>query len=516
MPERRSDRRLWSVWWWWWCSGRSEMWSERRRAPNVAIDMAQHSMHPVQRHLWDSIYPNAQPNPPRIPLCARAPKVHVCNLSSSWNADLLQFMEKRRGKANCDYARSPCVETTHSGTGKMTDYSLLRQYAAEVPILAKLLMMPHAAPPNEADLFVVPWFASTELYADSNHWNRNNRRANAKVHELLPLLTHFYGSYRSRHLFLATRDAEYVIPTLRALVNESGAMLLHYGPTSPNIRGEITVPANAAGFGAPLLPPPPIRYNLFSMMNPKINKRRQRIGEELLRLNRSVPIQYHPFGNHHHMSSLSPQAAFAMMRETAVCPIAQGDLPYQHRLYDVLVAGCVPLFFRCNASDGLPEGVRRPGLSLRARSDRHTRGADGCPPLSSALAADQGHACETWSWDPRTRSSWWHGGKAENAHACVHSALPFPSTVPWRDISVRLDASLLRATRPGQLAAAIRPLIHDQGSSGVKVSEEVRCARERLRSVRRYFVYDWSGTTFDAFSALMVEICSKLSDESIG
>ena len=381
----------------------------------------------------------------------------------------------------------------------MTDYSLLRQYAAEVPILAKLLLLPHAAHPSEADLFVVPWFASTELYVRSNHWNRRNKRANARVAELVPLLTHFRAAPR-RHLFLATRDAEYVIPALRDLVNASGAMLLHYGPTSPTVRGEITIPANAAGFGAPLTPPPPIRHRLFAMMNPRINPIRQRIGEELVRLNESVPIEYHPFGNHHHMSSLSPQAAFETMRETALCPIAQGDLPYQHRLYDVLVAGCVPLFLQYDATDGLPAGVRPPALQPGRRGE-----VTGCaaPPPPPARRA---HACEAWSWEPRTQSSFWHGGGLENAHACVASALPFPSSVPWRAVSVRLDAARLQ--RHGELAAGLRALL--QGPHGV--AEEVRCARERLRSVRKLFVYDWSGASFDAFSALTVELCRLLED----
>ena len=64
---------------------------------------------------------------------------------------------------------------------------------------------------------------------------------------------------------------------------------------------------------------------------------------------------------------------------------------------------------------------------------------------------------------------------------------------------MRLNASLLR--HPGQLATGIAGLI-----AGESVAKEVSCARQRLRNARHYFVYDWTGATFDAFSALMVEV----------
>ena len=70
------------------------------------------AMHPVQRELWSRIYPNAQPAPPeQLPQCAKELKVWVYNLSAAWNSELLDTMERRRGRANCDYARSPCIET---------------------------------------------------------------------------------------------------------------------------------------------------------------------------------------------------------------------------------------------------------------------------------------------------------------------------------------------------------------------------------------------------------------------
>ena len=42
-------------------------------------------------------------------------------------------------------------------------------------------------------------------------------------------------------------------------------------------------------------------------------------------------------------------------------------------------------------------------------------------------------------------------------------------------------------------------------------ASEVLCARKRLQLLRQLFVYDWTGASFDAFSALLVEICGKLA-----
>ena len=122
--------------------------------------------------LWEELFPKAT-RPDKLlhlPRCAQKLKVFTYNLSfpsiefenrtvPSSQSLLLQMMEHHRGSANCDWARSPCVETTSSNTGKGDDYSNLRQYAAEVPLLAKLLSLPQTRQAEEADLFVVPYFA---------------------------------------------------------------------------------------------------------------------------------------------------------------------------------------------------------------------------------------------------------------------------------------------------------------------------------------------------------------------
>lgn len=91
-------------------------------------DRADMFLSPLARELWGRIYPNAPvARPQRLPPCVQRLRVFFYNLTDEFHASLLHAMERERGLANCDYARSPCVETTHSGSGKDWDYSNLRQ-----------------------------------------------------------------------------------------------------------------------------------------------------------------------------------------------------------------------------------------------------------------------------------------------------------------------------------------------------------------------------------------------------
>ena len=116
--------------------------------------------------LWHALYPTEQPRQLwRLPACARSLRVFIYDLPADFHHALLAKMEQRRSTSSCDYARSDCWERTRSKPRPdQWDYSSLRQYSAEVPILAKFLQMPLlTADPRSADLLVVPWFGSTEL-----------------------------------------------------------------------------------------------------------------------------------------------------------------------------------------------------------------------------------------------------------------------------------------------------------------------------------------------------------------
>eukprot|EP00966_Prymnesium_polylepis_P286717 6622715-Prymnesium_polylepis.1 len=163
--------------------------------------------------LWPQIYPNARPAPPlQLPRCAQRLRVFVYELPRPFHAGLLDEAERSRGRANCDFARSPCVETRREPT-----YSSLRQYEAEVPLLAKLLLLPRASRAEDADVIVVPWLASTELTAEGRPWYPKNPVAVARFQAMRAQLNHFDGPLRARHLFLSSRDWTFTVVPLREL-----------------------------------------------------------------------------------------------------------------------------------------------------------------------------------------------------------------------------------------------------------------------------------------------------------
>ena len=356
------------------------------------------------RDLWTELYPNTSPAPPvNLPACAQRLRVFVYHLSfpnvkgaATSQSAMLDRIEKRRGNSSCDFARSACFETRASNTGGGVDYSNVRQYAAEVPLLAKLLLLPPARHASDADLFVVPWLTSTEQFAiEDGAWNSMATESNRRSRLVRSQLAHYGRGLERRHLFLASRDLVFVPSDLRQEVQRSGAMLLHYGPRRPNrtsnhFGGHILVAPNSAGFGAPLAPlEHPARHFLFAMMDEKLNVQRRKLGPVLRLLNASRPdVHYFPIGDHRTMS-LSPAAAHRLMTSSLLCPIIQGDLPYQHRLFDAIATGCVPLLFA------------------------YTTHFDGRP-------------CEAWSWDPATaRRALWGFPQNRVQACCIEHTLPY-------------------------------------------------------------------------------------------
>eukprot|EP00316_Scyphosphaera_apsteinii_P008772 CAMPEP_0119341994 /NCGR_PEP_ID=MMETSP1333-20130426/103768_1 /TAXON_ID=418940 /ORGANISM="Scyphosphaera apsteinii, Strain RCC1455" /LENGTH=474 /DNA_ID=CAMNT_0007354111 /DNA_START=257 /DNA_END=1678 /DNA_ORIENTATION=- len=410
---------------------------------------------------------------PHLPDCARNLKVYVYDLPSTYHANLLEKMERRRGKSSCDYERSACAEIVRSRPrADNWDYSNLRQYAAEVPILYKFMQMPQTGP-EQADLFVVPWFASTELSGfEYTPWYPRNEKCVARFEALLSNLTHF-AQNPSRHVFLSSRDWTFSLLRLRQLAKSSGALLFNYGPrTAPN---EILIAPSSAGFGLPL---PhltyPAKFFLFAMMDISINPIRRDIDSELRRLNATHPelsILYHPIIDHRSIP-LPPLRALELMSQTLLCPIIQGDLPYQHRLFDALVAGCVPLFLRYQLDDVDDQPMKQP--------------------------------CEAWSWDAKNRSAMKGVARATLPRTiCKEQHLPYWSTVDWHALTMRIDVSALSE---GRLAEAIAAL---------EISEIVR-KRRKLERMRHHFIYERDNASPDAFSAMMVEVCNALRDPCVG
>ena len=420
--------------------------------------------------LWDSLFPHTprSAHPIHVPRCAKkSMRVWVYDLPRTCNSELLRRMELRRGASSCDYERSSCVETVRSRPRRDGwDYSNLRQYAAELPLLAKLLQLPRARTPQEADLFVVPYLASTEL---SGHqytpWYPREKRVAERFERLLVMLDHFRGAARARHLFLSSRDWTFTVVKLKELVASSGALMASYGPERADAHNEIIVAPNSAGFGASLQPlTHPASIFLFSMMDESINPIRQDVGRELRRLEietesaRRVPSDWRPSVD----LALAPQRVAAHVRLAAV-PDHTGR-------------------------PALPASpLRRPRRWLRAsppalHCQRRRQGVRG------VVVGRTQQECDAW------------GGEVTLDYSiCVRQHLPFPLSVDWDAITVRIDKASALAT-PGRLAEMIAALDR----------EEVARKRRRLERMRHLFVYDREGQTFDAFSAFMVEVCDVL------
>ena len=107
-------------------------------------------------------YAHAQPV---LPECAAGWKVFVYDLPPRFHATLQERLERARGPANCGWLRGACLERSQSKSYGEFSYSNLRQYAAELPLLAKLLRMEQTDDPLKADLIVVPWLMATEVAA---------------------------------------------------------------------------------------------------------------------------------------------------------------------------------------------------------------------------------------------------------------------------------------------------------------------------------------------------------------
>jgi hypothetical protein len=248
-------------------------------------------------------------------------------------------MEAQRQRSNCDYARSACIEEDRDDGF----YSNHRQYAAEVPLLAKFLGMPQTSDPSAADLFVVPYLDSTFKTANGEPWGEGGG------YNVTPHLTHL-STHRSRHVFLSSKDMSDVSRALKSAA--AGALLLSYGPTRVrDVEGglDVVVPPNSAAYGEPLPPSLlPVQHLYFANMG-EINypdRSRRPLMDKLHELSRRHP-EWNASVNWitaHRYSKVAPATVSWLMRSSLLCPIAAGDLPYQHRLYDAMVFGCVPLF----------------------------------------------------------------------------------------------------------------------------------------------------------------------------
>ena len=251
---------------------------------------------------------------------------------------------------------------------------------------------------------------------------------------------------------------------------------------------QVVIPPNSAGFGAPLLPLERADVFLFSMMDEKINPVRVAFGRELASAVASLAtthahlrLAHHPISKHRTIMPLRVDEAYGLMRRSLLCPIIEGDLPYQHRLFDAITAGCLPLLLR--EAQPSPRGVEKMG----------------------------GPTCERWSWSRSSVQVSPVVGPAGRAKTrvpvCVADHYPFPShpDIDYRQFTVQIPAEALK--QPGGLARELAALADRRG--------ELERKREHLARVRRHFVYDGDPDA-GAFEAVMLEVCRALNGTANG
>lgn len=102
--------------------------------------------------------------------------------------------------SECDYGLTACTESKWNGL-----FSVYRQFATEILVLLKFLAAPEGVlteDPEEADLFVVPYFAKTDCAESGNAgrdpcWGKCKMRNGCETSLLCPstlLLAHTWAT----------------------------------------------------------------------------------------------------------------------------------------------------------------------------------------------------------------------------------------------------------------------------------------------------------------------------------
>ena len=185
---------------------------------------------------------------------ARFLRVFIYPLARMFNADLLNRLQLGGWMtgSECDYGLTPCTEARWNGL-----FSVNRQFATEVLVLLKFLAAPEGVlteNPDEADLFVVPYFAKTDC-AESGNAGRDPCWGKCKcataVKHLFSSLTHYSWTTRGRHLFLATGDIKDLPVEIQSqpLLISLGASFCggHFVVPSPNLDPDLQPNAKMEG-----------------------------------------------------------------------------------------------------------------------------------------------------------------------------------------------------------------------------------------------------------------------------
>jgi hypothetical protein len=270
----------------------------------------------------------------------------------------------------------------------------------------------------QADLIIVPYFMKTHRIVMKDGWHSGTGKAQQVIKDLISELPYLKNpELEKRHVFMFAADSNDITNGVRDPNLLGNALLLHYVPRIR--RNEVVMVPNDAGFGRGLesLTHPAPDF-LFYMAGP-VNEYRMLMDYELQRLRQERPElrinHYQIIG--HRSFQLDMNSTYRLMSQSLVCPIIQGDLPWQKRFFDALAAGCVPLLVSYN---------------------------------------DTSKACAAWSYV---------GGP------CVEDTYPFTAKIDYTAITAQIDSAHFRN---GSFAEAISRLDRNELEAKRRRLEEMR------------------------------------------
>eukprot|EP00928_Gymnodinium_smaydae_P086853 TRINITY_DN71269_c0_g1_i1.p1 TRINITY_DN71269_c0_g1~~TRINITY_DN71269_c0_g1_i1.p1 ORF type:complete len:572 (-),score=118.43 TRINITY_DN71269_c0_g1_i1:54-1769(-) len=287
----------------------------------------------------------------------RLMRVYIYPLHRRFNAELLNRLQVGgwSSGSECDYGLTPCTEERWNGL-----FSVNRQFATEVLTLLKFLAAPPGvltSDPDSADLFVVPYFAKTDC-AESGNFGKDPCWGKCKcataVKHLFQELHHYNWNSRGRHLFLATGDFKDLPVEI-----QGQPMVLSLGASLCD--GHVVVPSPALD---PVLQPDgafavrestgrtPERHIFAFWFGSNDKTWRQEVVRQLLdyaKTPRARTVVVHDITGDYVTRDIwrtdagSPQLVLEEMFRSVFCPVVQGDVPHQKRLFDSMLTGCIPV-----------------------------------------------------------------------------------------------------------------------------------------------------------------------------
>eukprot|EP00931_Biecheleriopsis_adriatica_P117086 TRINITY_DN92639_c0_g1_i1.p1 TRINITY_DN92639_c0_g1~~TRINITY_DN92639_c0_g1_i1.p1 ORF type:complete len:846 (-),score=104.21 TRINITY_DN92639_c0_g1_i1:37-2574(-) len=388
-------------------------------------------------------------------------RVFIYDLPEEFHLDMIHRTPGRWGTSSyCDWMLTPCDEEIWAGKA-----SAYRQTGADVQILLKFLRAPRVAPKN-ANLFVVPFFIRLACLLAGLPFRCAGgaeiiRNFSFGFKQILP---YWSPSNDHQHLFLATGEP-HTIPVEVV----SRPLVLTQGAIWPDSSKHLVVPISEPH--AQLQPgtyrEPPERTILFWYTGTPNNPPRRYMDHQLQWFaRRSLSASSFRCVSIASISNCTTLLSTSKMTRGNSVESSGSSPKTMIKMMQKAV------FCPCPPAENPAAGTKRLFDSLAA----------GCIPVVVSFPGVGG-------------PSWWRPGGSG-----ILRSLPFPKLLDWDSLVVAVPHDELVK---GRFVAAV-----------LRLSEAEVLRRQRyISDVRSRFIYDYSGSSLDAFSALIDEIAGSILEE---